>query len=79
MRNAAAPAIWYAQVVVPSTSMAAGMTRAMSAQVITWTGLTMPEAASADPPAVEMSRIREGDTVACPSADPFSRGPHQST
>ena len=51
----------------------------MSAQVITWTGLTMPEAASADPPAVEMSRIREGDTVACPSAEPFSSGPHQST
>ena len=51
----------------------------MSAQVITWTGLTMPEAASADPPAVEMSRIREGDTVTCPSAEPFSRGPHQST
>ena len=59
--------------------MAAGMTSAMSAQVMTWTGLTMPEAASAEPPAIETSRIREGDTVACPSAEPFSSGPHQST
>ena len=59
--------------------MAAGMTRAMRAQVMTWTGLTIPAAASAEPPAVETSRIREGDTVACPSAEPFSSGPHQST
>ena len=45
---------------------------------MTWTGLTIPAAANAAPPAVEMSKINEGDTLACPRADPFISGPHQS-